>query len=581
MTWFIVCSVVAALALARDFLLPIALAIFLAFILAPLVRRLVRAGVPRAVATMITMASSSILVIGIGWLLVAQLRSFTDNLPDYRENMRAKAADIRSTLGDRVEEAKTTIRAIGDDLSNPTGNSSDATPPAPEPAPESGIGGKLQDALGSVLGTSMIAAFVFLLATVMLFCWEDLRDRLLALAGMSDLAVTTRAGQEASAKISLYLRRQLLVNSMHGTAVGILLWCIGVPNPLVWGFLAGVLRFVPYLGPIAGTVAPILVSFASSDGWTQMWITASALLVLEIVTNNIVEPLLYGASTGVSPLALLISAALWTWIWGPAGLVLSTPLTVCLMVVGKYVPSMHFLDILFGDEPVMSKGARLYHRLLANDSDESWEIVRAEAARTSTLAAVDDVLMPALGLVASTRGDGRVDRPGLEVIGSIAHGIVDELADLQQEVAAATAGGIPRVLCIGARDAFDSVGARVFALECKRRGIEVTYAGPERSLAEVSDSMRSGEVDLVVVSSVLPAHFLHIRSFCKRLLAVESRAEILIGLWGKTMSSTELLQRLPTSPRLQVTTSLAGAVAWTETAAPRFIAQRSSQAVSA
>jgi hypothetical protein len=339
--------------------------------------------------------------------------------------------------------------------------------------------------------------------------------------------------------------------------------------------LAGVLRFVPYVGPIVGTIAPVVVSLASSNGWAQTWGTAGALILLEIITNNIVEPWFYGGATGVSPLALLVSAAFWTWIWGAAGLVLSTPLTVCLIVVGKHVRCMRFLDVLFGDEPVMSKGSRLYHRLLAGDSDDAWEIVRTEVAESSILEATDQVLMPALGLVASASSDGRLDAESRESVRTIVHGIVDELADVPSESRNPVSHGALRMLCIAARDAFDAAGSRLLAQEFTRRGVDATVGAPELLLAEIVETMRRDEVELIVISSVIPTHFLHIRSLCKRLLAVDSHAEILLGLWGETASPEELAQRLPSSPRLHVATTIEAAVAWTEAASARLVLQRS------
>lgn len=576
MSWFVACSVVAVLYLARPFLVPVALAGFIAFILDPLVRRLARSGMRRIAATILTMAGVTLVVTGIGWMLIAQVQGFAEHLPEYRAQMRQKSAEIRSTLGSGVERATTTIRELGNELAS-SAPGADAAAPISTGTNASAM---LEGLLGSVLSLSALAALVFLLATVMLLRWDDLRDRLLALAGESDLARSTHASKEAAAKVSLFLRRQLIVNSMHGTAVGLLLWWIGVPNPLVWGLLSGVLRFVPYVGPVVGTCAPILVSFASSDGWTETWITASALLMLEVVTNNVVEPWFYAGATGVSPLALLVSAAFWTWIWGAPGLVLSTPLTVCLIVVGKHVRSLRFLDVLLGTDPVMSQGSRLYHRLLAGESDEAWEIVRRESSRSSVMETADNVLMPAMGLVSTARDDGRLDVEERESIRAIVHGIVDELTDLQPPQVVPVPAGALRTLCIGARDAFDSAGSRVLARELRHRGIDATSGAPEILIAEVIESMRRDEVDLIVISSVIPTHFLHIRSLCKRLLSVESRAEILLGLWGESASAEELAQRLPASPRLSIATTMASAVTWTETAAIRLVASRSKSAAS-
>lgn len=580
MTWFVLCTVVAALYFAREFLVPIALAIFVAFVLAPLVRRLTRAGVPRVAATVVTMAGVALLMTAIGWMLANQVRGFGDNLPEYRANLRAKVADVRATLGSRVEEAAATVRELGNDLASSATESAPKSLPK-ERAAEADSSTTLQTTLGSMVLYSSIAGLVFLLASVMLLRWDDLRDRLLALAGESEVHLTSRAAKEAAANVTRYLRQQLLVNAIHGTAVGLLLWWIGVPNPLVWGLLATVLRFLPYIGPVIASLAPILVSFASSDGWSQTWITTGALVGLELVTNNVLEPWMYGACTGISPLAILVSAAFWTWLWGPVGLVLSTPLTVCLLAVGKHFPHLRFLDVLFGDEPALSRPSRLYHRLLAGDQDEAWEVLREGAVETSRLEAFDQTLIPALELAGIARAGGWIDAAARDRIGVNATALAEELEDSAPATVSPTPTNPARILCISARDALDAIGGRVLVRELSRRGFVAKMSAPERLLAEVLETARRGDVDVIVLSAVAPIHFLHVRSLCKRLLANEDKVEILVALWGESPHVNGAMERLPSSPRLHVVTSVAQALAWSESLSSRIGAQRTPHAVPA
>ncbi len=585
MTWFVLCSVVAVLYFAREFLVPIALAIFIAFVLAPLVRRLTRAGLPRVLATILTMAGVTIVLSAIGWMLVSQVHGFAEELPEYRWNLRSKIADVRSTLGSRVEKAAATVRELGEDLAS-SATESHARPAATDRSAEPPVASQtlvtsLPTTLGSMALYSAIAGLVYLLAAVMLLRWDDLRDRILALAGENEVHLTSRAARDASANITRYLRQQLLVNTMHGTAAGLLLWWIGVPNPLVWGLVAGLLRFIPYVGPVVGTLAPILVSFASSDGWTQTWITAGALVGLEVVTANLLEPWIYGACTGISPLAILVSAAFWTWIWGPVGLVLSTPLTVCLLAVGKHFPHLRFLDILFGDEPALSRPSRLYHRLLAGDQDEAWEILREGSAERSLVEIVDGTLVPALELAAIARTGNWIDSEARERIGVTASAMADELEDLVPTQSAQPAPGAPRVLCFPARDAFDGIAGRILVREMSRSGTDANWSGHERLLGEVLEVARRGELDVVVISAVVPIHFLHVRSLCKRLLANDSCVEILVGLWGEASTPRELAEKLPDSPRIHVVTSIAEALRWSAGAAARVAPRQDAPAVPA
>lgn len=578
-TWFVLCSIVAMLYFARDFVVPVAIAVFVAFVLSPMVRRLERFGLPRIGATIATVAVVGVLVGALGWLVVGQVRFFAENMPEYRANVRAKAADVRTTFGAPLQQATSTVRGLGNDLTNdapvveaPARVQADL--PAATVIPTDEAWDLLPGALGSMAEFSAIFALVFLLAFLMLLRWEDLRDRMLALAGENDLQITTRAANEASAKVGLYLRRQLLINGVHGATMALLLWWIGVPTPLVWGLLGATLRFVPYLGPAVSTVAPILVSFGSSEGWEQTWITAGALIGLELITNNVLEPWLYASSTGISPFTLLVSTAFWTWIWGPMGLVLATPLSVCMLVAGKRFPSLRFLDIAFREEPALPQASRLYHRLIANDQYEAWEILRDEEARGSTVETADRALLPALGIAGRAHVESRIDDESRARIGVLAHTLVDELLECPRAPAKHPSAGALRVLSFPARDAFDDAASRLLVGELAKRGFPATSSAPERMLAEVLESIRRGEHDAVVISSVAPTHFLHVRSLCKRLLALDRRVEILVGLWSEEMSPAEARARLPESPHVHVATSIAQTIAWSEELSTRVATQR-------
>lgn len=558
-TWLVICSIVGALYLAADVLIPIAVATLVAFALAPVVKRLVRLGLARLVATTLTMLGVAILVAGIGWMLSGQVRGFVEHLPEYRWNLRVKVADVRETLGSRVEEATSTIRELGQDLSNTERGT--PSPPPVAPAPIDALP-TVQDALGSLMGVSIWAGFVFLLAFVMSLRWEDLHERALALVGESELTVTTRASQEASARITLYLRRQLLINVLHGTIVGLVTWWIGVPNPLVWGILAASLRFVPYVGAIVSTGAPILVSCASSEGWTQTWITASALLLLEILTNNLVEPWIYGSCTGLSPLALLVSATFWAWLWGPVGLVISTPMTVCLIVVGKNFQALRFLDVLFGVEPPLRRESRLFPRLLACDADRSWEIVDSELSTGTALEMGDEVLLPALSLVRTARKDGRVDAETVDRIGGVLERLLDEVDDLRLSIEPPAPTGTARVLCLPARDALDAAAARLLETELRAIGCPVERRPHGQLTSEVAQEFGTGGFQVLAVCAIAPPDTLHLRSLCKRLLQAHPAMRVVLCLLGERVPH-------PGSPsfglgreHVEVVTSLRDAIAW-------------------
>ncbi|MEO6709459.1 MAG: AI-2E family transporter, partial [Planctomycetota bacterium] len=352
---------------------------------------------------------------------------------------------------------------------------------------------------------------------------------------------------------------QILVNSMHGTVLGLLLLWIGVPNPLVWGILAAALRFIPYLGPMISTLAPILVALASSEGWSQTWRTAGALIGLELVTNNIVEPWVYGTSTGISTLAILVAAAFWTWVWGVIGLALSTPLTVCLLVLGQNFPRLRFFEVLIGDEPAMPAPSRLFHRMLAGSQDEAWDIVRNRAKLDGELVAADRLLLPALSLAGQAVREGTIGPEQRDMIASLTHTLVSELEDSRVPDEAPPLTDTPRILCVVARDAFDAVGCRLLTAELERRGCRVSKPGEAELFAETLARIRAEPPRVVCISSVAPTHFLQVRALCKRLLQASPEVQIVLGLWGEDLEHAELEQRLPASARIRIVTSLATA----------------------
>ena len=553
-----VCSVVAALYFARAFLEPLAIAGFVAFILTPLVRLLTRKRVPRVLATSLSLGSAAILVAVVGWLFVGQLESFSEHLPEYRANLRDKIADFRASYGHSLERASSTVRELGDEL---TQGQEATTAAHAQPATSADTGLQLlQDLAGSLAVLATTAAFVLLLSWIMLLRWDDLQERLLELAGRTDLDITTRASAEASRKVTTYFRKQLLVNLTYGTVIGFLLAGIGVPNPLVWGILGGLLRFVPYLGAWIATSAPVLFSLASSTGWSQAWMAAAVLVVVELITSSVVEPWVYGVSTGVSPLALLVSAAFWTWIWGPVGLVLSTPLTVCLLVAGKHFAGLRFIEILVGDQPAMPEPARLYRRLLADDQDDAWEILRNRAARDGEATAADELLLPALGFAGQAVREATIDPERRDRIATVAHALAGELGDARQESPAVALRKAPPILCLGARDAFDAVGARLLAAELVRRGWPVSVEGESKLVGEVVERIEEDGTSVVCISSVRPTQFLHLRSLCKRILLTDPKVQVVLGLWGEDLQRTDLEQRLTASPRVHIVRTITDAV---------------------
>jgi hypothetical protein len=284
------------------------------------------------------------------------------------------------------------------------------------------------------------------------------------------------------------------------------------------------------------------------------------LIGLEVVSNNVLEPWLYGRVTGISPLALLLSAFFWTWLWGWVGLVLSVPLTVCLLVIGKNFPHLQFLAFLASDEPALPLGTRLYHRFLAQDQDEAWEIVRSEATHRSVVEAFDDVVLPALSLAGHARQEGALDEASYQRIAALAHALVSELEDLPHAELEVEPVEV-RVLCTPARDEVDAVVSRVLASELLRRGVRAVSTSTDEFVSDTAARLDQEPAGMVFVSSVVPTHFLHVRSICKRLLRARPDLRIVLGLWGEDLAAPGIAERLPNSQQVQPVSTLREAIA--------------------
>ncbi len=395
---------VAVLYVARTVFVPIALALLLAFLLGPLVARLRNWGVGRVPSAMLVVLFSFALLGTIGLGMASQLTDLAHRLPGYQQNVHRKVEAILSSGGGLFERISSAIGDISDEL-NPTPPKAAKTPPHEQPVPveirHSFISGPqlVRETLGSVLKLVVMAAIVVVFVIFILIQREDLRDRLLRLAGERRIHVTTELIDDAAHRVSRYLLAQLLVNVCFGIVAGLGVWCIGVPNPLLWGMVAALLRYVPYLGIWIAAAMPAIVSFAVEPGWMKVPMIFGLYFGVDLLMYNGVEPLLYGSSTGTSPLAILLAAVFWTWLWGPVGLLLATPLTVCIVVIGHYVPSLQFLSLLLGDGTALRPAARFYQRVLGADLTGARDVARLFLKQASLEALYDMVILPALARV--------------------------------------------------------------------------------------------------------------------------------------------------------------------------------------
>jgi predicted PurR-regulated permease PerM/methylmalonyl-CoA mutase cobalamin-binding subunit len=561
--------VVAALRLAQDVFIPLALAVLVSFLLTPLVARIERV-VPRVVAVLAAVLLVMSVLGGVGWLVGRQLPEFTARLPEYRQNLITKVRSLRGTtagVGKVAEE----LEELGEEIAPvPSGASSGAAPqpveivqPAPSPAE------LLRLYLAPVLGPVGTAGLVGVLAVFMLIQREDLRDRLIRLSGGGDLSLTTQAMNDAAERVSRYLLTTTFLNAIHGVVIGAGLWLIGLPTAFLFGLLSMLLRFIPYVGPWIAASLPIALSVALLEGWTPVLLTVSLFVTAELVSNNVLEPWLYGQSTGLSPFGVIVAALFWSWLWGLVGLLLAIPLTACLVVLGRYAPRFEAFRIALGDEAVLPPDLRLYQRLLAGDDVEASKLYES-AAEEGAEAALDAVALPALGHLARDSARGAVSAEEAERMRECLAEIVEETRDAPaegQDGAPRIPGNGVRVVCTPARDEDDALAAAWLAALLAARGFEVRAPGVAELTGELLEEVANGGADAVCISALSPGAGQRARSLAKRLRARRPELEIVVGLWGQPEVAEVARTQAAAEKAVRWTPTLADAVAGLASAA--------------
>ena len=566
--------VVGALYLGSEILIPLALALLLSFMLAPIVTRLRRLGLGRIPSVLIVVVLVFTALLGVGSIVGTQIVDLATNLPRYEWNLRSKIRDLSIAIpsGGVVEQTSEMLRDLSQELEEATTPEkeaeSEAEVPPPEPIPVQVQRPAptpmqtLREIGGPLVAPIATAGLVVVFVIFMLLQREDLRDRIIRLVGASDVARTTEAMNDAAKRISRYLLMQLVINLLYGIPVGVGLYFIGVPNPILWGLLATLLRFIPYVGPVIAALFPIALSFAVAPGWSIPLMTIALFVFLELFSNNVLEPWLYGSSTGLSPVAVLVAAVFWTTLWGPAGLLLSTPLTVCLVVLGRHVPQLAFFDVLLGDEPALAPEVKFYQRLLAHDPEEAEEIADEYLEEGELEKLYDAVIMPALGLAEQDRLRGALDRATVNEIAEEAIGLIDDLAaehapELEDAESADVAPERPAVLCIGARNGLDEAAAAMLAQLLARRGFPAATMPHDVLSGKNIARLREKEVDMVCLCYVNPAATQHAHRVVRRLRQhFGSGLQIMVGLCTPGAGSEERRDLLEATGADYVATSL-------------------------
>ncbi len=581
-------AAIVVLYVAKELLLPLAIAVLLTFALAPIVSFLRKMKLPRLAAVIGAVAFAFAAISIFSLIVAAQVSQVAQDIPKYQSNIVEKIRVLKETgsedgvisrLGRVFERVNTEINE----------SASSATPANPQLhgeqrpllvqifSPQRPIE-TLRNIIEPLVGPLATTGLVIVIVIFMLLEREELRDRFIRLVGYSDLHRTTQALQDAGSRVGKYLLMQLVVNITYGVPLAAGLWLLGIPNALLWGMLAIVFRFVPYIGPVIAAVIPLFLAIAVAPGWSLLIWTAGLFILLELLSNNVIEPWLYGSRTGLSPLAIIVAAVFWAWLWGPIGLVLSTPLTVCLVVLGRHVPQFEFLQILLGDEPVLDPHERLYQRLLADDLDEATDNAEQMLEEKYLIEYHSAVSIPALLLGEQDRARGALTKSQLADLAENAREVVANLNEIAAEEededeqdredddkASKTPGKADEkedefdvdlpdgsgksVLCIGGHGELDDVAAVILAQVMSVEGAECEAVGHRDLVAARMRSLPLEGRNSIVIGFLNPDSLKYSRFAVRRLRRLAPHSRIGLVLWTspgseKPFDENQLAERL-------------------------------------
>jgi predicted PurR-regulated permease PerM len=587
--------VLLGLYLAREVLIPLAMALTLNFLLTPAVAFFERWHLRRISSVVLVVIMASAVVGGVGFVVTRQLLGVVNDLPNYRTNINDKLAALHAPTTGPLSQTATSLRVIGETLSGEPESEADTLKSQTSPArtsPRSRNAARQQPAasteptqvlivtppestkqyvrelLTPVLKPLSTLGMVLIFTIYMLLKREDLRNRLLLLAGVGRLNLMTQALNDAAERISRYLVMNVLVNISYGVVFATGLYLLKVPNATLWGALLAILRLVPYAGTMIAGAATIGFTLAAFPTWWHpLWVFLM-FAVLEVMVSNFVEPYLYGSHTGISALALVTMAIVWTLLWGWPGLIVSTPLTVCLIVMGRYVPQMGFLHILLGDEAELAPEAHFYERLLAMDQTEAHNIAERFLGGHTLVDLYDEVVMPSLIMTEQDRHKGVLDEVRSSYLFQSATELIAELTDYKSPLAtepdcdpSLLMERSRTVICVPASDLADEIAATMFAQLLEQCGHKTLLLPPVALSPEILARLAEEPGTILCISAVPPFAFAHARTLAMRLRQSLPKNRILVGLWNTTGDKDVLRDRFGNAHPNMVVTTLRDAVA--------------------
>ena len=564
--------IIAGLYFGREIFVPVALAVLLSFVLAPFAIKLQSWKLPRTISVLVVVILGFSIIFSMGGLMVSQATRLASELPGYQQTLKSKIDSLRGLTGGSgtLEKASNVLKELNAELQNsqaggqPSGGlvrqPNDKPIPVEVKQPDPGALTTLVAIIAPLLSPLTTTGIVVIFVVFILLQRQDLRNRFVRLAGSQDIQRTTAALDEAGKRLSKLFLTQIAFNAAFGLLIGIGLELIGVPSAPLWGLIAMIMRFVPYIGALISAIFPLILAAAVGSGWTMLASTAALFVVLELLAGQVIEPLVYGHSTGLSPVAIIVAASFWTWLWGPVGLVLATPLTVCLVVVGRHVDRLQFLDIMLGDQPPLTPPQLAYQRMLAGDPMEAAEQARLFLKDASLDEYHDEVLLKGLRLAAADSRLGFLDEDRLDrVLGTVAE-LTDDLNSHEDAAPPAPSkeGGVgglgalvameqsgeaaatlsekwttPRsVLCIPGSSKLDEAAALVLAQMLRRRGFGAAAEPADALSMSKFFSLDLSATSLICICYIDQASNAKIHYAVRRLAKKSNGAAVTIALLG-------------------------------------------------
>ncbi len=562
-TVIIAVGVVAALYFGREALVPFTLAVLLSFVLAPVVEALRRLKIGKVPSVLLAVALAFTILFGLGYLIGRQVADLTANLPQYQTVIGRKIENLRtSNIGkDVVEKAADALEGLNSKLSQPAPQTTGPIALPKEPVnsvltpvpvevhqPPPGPVQIVESILTALLPPLATAGIVVIFVIFILLQRGDLRDRFIGLTGTHDLHRTTVGLNEAATRLSNYFLALTGINAAFGLCVGVGLAVIGVPNPILWGIVGAILRFVPYLGAIIAAAFPLALAAAVDPGWVMVFETAALFIVVETIMGQVVEPQLFGHTTGMSPLAIIVAAMFWTLIWGSPGLLLSTPLTACLVVLGRHVEYLNFIELMLGDKPALSPAQSFYQRVLASDPDEVTFQAEALLKDCTLLDYYEDVAMPALALAQADVARELLTSDRLAEIFAAVERVVEDLADhVDPEPPAPETAEQPvgpfaekadvvenglKALCLAGRTMLDQAGCAILSQLLQRKGIAASFAGPDSLTTRGLFALDATAADVIYLLYLDHRSMAPVRYSVRRLRKRFPSIPMVVCLWG-------------------------------------------------